>query len=398
MGAISDNIISIILTYKGHQVVRKGHPWLYDKAVERMNKQGNSGDIAILYDSKRQFAGIGLYDAHSPIVVRVLHSGKQIILDKEWLTGRISASIDKRAKLINDPQTTGYRLVNGENDALAGVVADIYDTTLVIKLDSTCWLPHLETLKDIFIALIKPERIVLRMSRTVKEFSDIPDGSVVFGNKISKPVTFFENGIKFYADPVEGQKTGFFLDQRDNRKLVGDMSEGLSVLNIFAYTGGFSLYAAQGGAKKVASLDISKPALDECVQNYELNGFTTPHEIICGDAFEEMERLSAEKRKFGMAIVDPPSFARKQPDVPGALKAYEKLNKLAVKLIEQNGILVAASCSARVSKDEFFTAVINAVKASGRRYSEIKRTAHAIDHPIGFPEGAYLKCIFIKMD
>jgi len=398
MNAISDNIISIILTYKGHQVVRKGHPWLYDKAVERANKQGNSGDIAILYDSKRKFAGIGLYDAHSPIVVRVLHSGKQIILDKEWLTGRISESINKRTKLLNDPQTTGYRLVNGENDELAGVVADIYDTTLVIKLDSTCWLPHLETLKDIFIALIKPERIVLRMSRSVKEFSDIPDGSVVFGNKISKPITFMENGIKFYADPAEGQKTGFFLDQRDNRKLVGDMSNGLSVLNIFAYTGGFTLYAAQGGAKSVASLDISKPALDECLKNYELNGFSTPHEIICGDAFDEMDRLSSEKRKFGMVIVDPPSFARKQTDVPGALKAYEKLNKLAVRLVEQNGILVAASCSARVSKEEFFTTVTNAVKASGRRYSEIKRTGHALDHPIGFPEGSYLKCIFIKLD
>lgn len=398
MGALSENIISVVLTYKGHMVVRKGHPWLYDQSIDRMNKKGNSGDIAILYDSKRKFVGIGLYDAHSPIVVRVLHSGKQIILDKEWLKGRIKESIAKRSILINDPNTTGYRLINGENDNVAGVVADIYDGTLVIKLDSTCWLPHLEKLKDIFIELIKPDRIILRMSRTVKEHSEIADGSIVYGSTISKPVTFLENGIKFYADPEHGQKTGFFLDQRNNRKLVGDMSAGISILNIFAYTGGFSLYAAKGGAEKVASLDISKPALDECEKNFELNGITTPHEIICGDAFEEMDRLITEKRKFGMVIVDPPSFARKQSDVQAALKAYEKLNKLAVRLIEKDGILTAASCSARVSADEFYETVLRAVKSSGRTYKEIKRTKHAPDHPIGFPEGAYLKCIFIKLD
>jgi len=398
MGAISDNTVSIILTNKGLSAVRKGHPWLYDQAVAKINKEAHSGDIAVLYDNKRKFAGIGLYDAHSPIVVRVLHSGKPITLDKQWLYDKISESIRNRSPLIDDSQTTGFRLLNGENDGLAGVVADIYDNTITLKLDSICWLPHINTLTDIFIQLLKPERIVLRMSRSVKEFSDIEDGSVIYGTKIIKPLTFTENGIKFYTDPVNGQKTGFFLDQRENRNLVGELSSGLHVLNVFAYTGGFTLYAMKGGAKSVSSLDISKPALEGCLDNLKLNEFKTHHEIICGDAFDEMKKLIKSGKKYGMVIVDPPSFARKQADVYGALKAYEKLNKLAVKLLEKNGILVAASCSARVAKDEFFSTILKAMRSSGRTYTEIKRTEHAIDHPIGFPEGAYLKCIFIKAD
>ncbi|ADD67809.1 putative RNA methylase [Denitrovibrio acetiphilus DSM 12809] len=398
MNPLSANTVSVILSSAGLKAVRRNHPWLYSKGIEKINRQGNSGDIAVLYDNKRKFAGIGLLDIHSPIMVRVLHSGKPITLSKEWLSEKISESIVRRASLINDSSTTGYRLVNGENDQLAGIVADIYENTLVIKLDSTCWLPHLDKLTNIFISLVHPERIVLRMSRSVKEFSEIADGTVIFGTKINQPITFTENNIQFYTDPAEGQKTGFFLDQRNNRLIAGKLSKGLNVLNVFAYTGGFSLYAAAGGAKSVASLDISKPALEACGDNFRLNGFRTPHRLICGDAFEEMEKLRKNGEKFGMVIVDPPSFARKQSDVNGAFKAYEKVNRIAVNLIEKGGILAAASCSARVSAEEFFNIVLKVCRASGRKFSELERTGHAIDHTAGFDEGSYLKCIFVRFD
>ncbi len=235
---------------------------------------------------------------------------------------------------------------------------DRYDNTLVIKIDSTCWLPHLQLLTDIISeAIAPPERIVLRLSRSVVRYSDKADGTVIYGKNIDEPVVFSENGILFYADPPEkgGQKTGFFLDQRDNRAEAGRLSRGKDVLNVFSYTGGFSLYAAKNGANSVTSLDISKPALDACVENFELNEIPCKHNIICGDAFQEMEKLIGAKQKFGVVIVDPPSFARKQSDIKTALKAYEKLNKLAVKLVDRGGILVSASCSARVTKEDFFS-------------------------------------------
>jgi len=398
MSAITNNTVSIVLSKSGLRAVRSGHPWLYDKGISKINREAESGDIAVLYDDKRKFAGLGLYDADSPIKVRVLHSGKPATIDKDFLKERIYSAIQKRAELINDKTTTGYRLISGENDQIPGIVLDRYEETLVLKPDSACWLKHLDILTEIIIELLNPERIVLRMSRSLKDICEIPDGSVIYGEELNSQIVFKENGILFYADPVNGQKTGFFLDQRENRAEVGNLSTGRNVLNVFAYTGGFSIYAARGGAQSVASLDISRPALEGCTDTFELNDEKTPHEIICGDAFEEMEKLISSGKKYGVVIVDPPSFARKQADVSGAVKAYTKLNTLAVKLVEKKGILVAASCSARVSSSDFFDAVTRAVRSSGRKYKELKRTGHAIDHPIGFPEGAYLKCIYIEMD
>lgn len=398
MKAITDKTVSVVLTPAGVKAVRSGHPWIYSKALSKINKKAHSGDIAVLYDNKRNFAGIGLYDASSPIAVRVLHTGKPETISKDFIKNLIYKAVTKRAELINDTSTTGYRILSGENDRVPGVVTDVYNENAVLKLDSACWLRHLDILKEIIIELLNPERIILRLSRSVKEFSDIADGSTIYGEELKSQVIFKENGILFYVDPVNGQKTGFFLDQRENRAEVRKLAENRTVLNVFSYTGGFSIYAAKGGAESVASLDISKPALEGCLETFEINDEKCPHKIICGDAFEEMEKLAEQKQKYGLVIVDPPSFARKQSDVPGALKAYEKINRAAVKLISKNGILVAASCSARVSSDDFFDAVIRSLKASGRKYSVIKKTFHAADHPIGFPEGAYLKCIYIQLD
>lgn len=398
MNAISGNTISIVLSPAGVRAVRSGHPWLYSAGITRQNRDGKSGDIAVLYDSKRKFTGLGLYDADSPIKVRVLHhGGKPVALSREWLLEKISECAERRSEILADGRTTGCRLIHGENDGLAGLVLDRYEDTYVLKTDSACWLPHIKLLTNILKELFTPERIVLRMSRTVKEHSDTEDGAVIYGKKLKAPVTFSENGILFYADPAHGQKTGFFLDQRDNRAKAGALSGGQDVLNVFSYTGGFSLYAAKNGSKSVASLDLSRPALDECEANFKQNGFRCPHRMICGDAFEEMDKLKQKGEKFGLVIVDPPSFARKQQDVPGALKAYEKLNGLAVRLIKKDGVLAAASCSARVSPEDFFSSVIKAVKNSGRRFTELERTGHAHDHPVGFPEGSYLKCIFLRI-
>ena len=397
--------ISVRLAAPVVRAVKKGHPWIFDKGILTQNKAARPGDMAILYDQKRKFVGIGLFDPESPIIIRVLHHGKPVTLDTEWVKEKLRNIFQVRTELINDPETTGYRLVSGENDGLPGLVVDRYDDTLVFKLDTIAWMPHLDQLVSLFRDLIHPERIVLRINRTVAAAPSCPDNlkqaCVIYGPELVGPVIFLENGLKFEAEPIIGQKTGFFLDQRDNRARVGKLSQGQSVLNVFSYTGGFSLYAASNGAKSVTSLDLSKPALEAALNNFQLNKHLpniadTPHVLMCDDAFDALRKLADDGKKYDMVILDPPSFARKQGDIPGALKAYERLVKRGLNVLEKGGVLVSASCSSRIPADDFFKTVTRTAAMAGRPLKIIEKTTHAIDHPIGFPEGAYLKCIFGK--
>jgi len=405
MSLLSTNNISVQLTAPVVRTVKKGHPWIFDKGIHKQNKPGTPGDLAILYDQKRNFVGIGLFDPLSPIKIRVLHRGKPATLDTEWLKSKIQQIFYVRKELINDPMTTGYRLVSGENDGMPGLVVDRYSDTLVFKLDTVAWMPHLDQLKSVFCSLLEPERIVLRISRTVATAPTCPDhlkkASVIFGPPLDGPVIFLENGLKFEAEPIIGQKTGFFLDQRDNRVRVGELSRGKNVLNVFSYTGGFSLYAASNAAKSVTSLDLSQPAIDASVRNFTLNLHNpniakTQHLLLCDDAFDAMRKLANERKKYDVVILDPPSFAKKQADIPEALIAYGRLVKLGLKVLKKGGVLVSASCSARVPAETFFNTVIRTAEAVKSPLQVLEKTTHAVDHPIGFLEGAYLKCIFAK--
>jgi 23S rRNA (cytosine1962-C5)-methyltransferase len=379
--------VALRLTPAGLRAVRSGHPWLFESGIAKAPDSAPEGALAVLFDAKRRFVGIGLYDPNSPIRVRVLHQGSQLRIDANWLRAHIRAIIARRAVFANDPQTTGYRLIHGENDGLPGIVVDRYADTAVLKLDCATWLPHLSLLAD----AIPGERLVLRLSRSID--SD-RNGDILRGPPFEGPLLFHENGVAFEADPIAGQKTGFFLDQRDNRARVGELARGLDVLNVFAYTGGFSLYAARGGAGSVTSQDISKPALAAAERNFALNpDLRTSHRCVSGDAFDVLADFAGAGRRFGMVILDPPSFARRQKEIPRALKAYRRLARLGFANLAKGGILVAASCSARVAADDFFDAV-----HSAGRLREIARTSHAADHPIGFPEGAYLKCLFARAD
>ncbi len=403
MSFFSTENISVKLAAPVVRAVKKGHPWIFDKGILKQNKAAQPGDLAILYDQKRKFVGIGLFDPESPIRIRVLHHGKPLVLDTEWVKEKLGNIFQVRAELINDPETTGYRLVSGENDGLPGLVVDRYDDTLVFKLDTVAWMPHLDQLVSIFQDLVQPERIVLRINRTVAVAPSCPgnlkEACVIYGPALIGPVIFLENGLKFEAEPIIGQKTGFFLDQRDNRARVGKLSRGQNVLNVFSYTGGFSLYAASNGAESVTSLDLSRPALDAALNNFQLNMHHpniagTPHLLLCDDAFDALRKLAEDGKKYDMVILDPPSFAKKRVDVPGALKAYERLVKRGLNVLEKGGVLVSASCSSRIPAETFFDTVTRTAAMIGRPLQVIEKTTHAADHPIGFPEGAYLKCIF----
>jgi 23S rRNA (cytosine1962-C5)-methyltransferase len=393
--------VAVHLTPAGLRAVRAGHPWLFDSGISREPDAGDAGSLAVLFDTARKFAGIGLYDPGAPIRVRVLHAGEQLTIDDAWLRQRLSESIERRRELADDPSTDGYRLIHGENDGLPGIVVDRYAGTLVLKLDTAAWLPHVDLLRGLLVDTTGCDNMVLRLSRHITPESGPVNGDVLHGDNPGS-IIFSENNIRFEADPVAGQKTGFFLDQRDNRAKVEQLASGHDVLNVFAYTGAFSLYAMRGGARSVISLDISKPALAACQRNIALNQHdpkiaAARHETLAADAFDALAEFADSGRRFGMVILDPPSFARRQRDVDGAVAAYRRVARLGTRLLANNGILVAASCSARVTSETFFDTVNGVVKAENRRLIELQRTAHALDHPIGFPEGAYLKCVFGKV-
>jgi 23S rRNA (cytosine1962-C5)-methyltransferase len=274
----------------------------------------------------------------------------------------------------------------------------------VVKLYTAAWLPMLGQITSMIRDRLPSGQIVLRLSRNLQSaaatFSEPKrDGDILSGMLPSETVIFSENGIRFEANVVRGQKTGFFLDQRENRREVENLAGGRDALNAFSFSGGFSLYAARGGAKSVTDVDISAHALAAAERNFKLNlagGKIAQcrHERVQADAFEWL--AGGQSRKFGLIILDPPSLAKREAERAGAIRAYARLAENGTRHLAGDGILVACSCSAHVSAEEFFGAVRQAAMNSGRRFAEIKTTRHAPDHPATFKEAEYLKGIFLK--
>ena len=393
---ISKKRIALRVTSAAERAIRSGHPWVFENAIVHQSHQGKSGDLAVIFDKKRHFLAIGLYDPDSMIRVRILRALKPATVDKHFFAEKLDSAHQRRAPLRDSDHTNGYPLLHGENDGMPGLVIDRYAETAVIKLYTPTWIPHLSAILDVLEEDFPAKRIVLRLSDRLKESNHgLHDGMFLLGEKPKSPITFQENGLKFEVDPLRGQKTGFFLDQRENRARVEKLAKGKSVLNVFSYTGGFSVYAARGGAKQIVSLDASKPAIKAARKNFSLNFKETHlHEGIVGDAFEIMAQMKKEGRLFKMVVIDPPSFAHKQSQTDGAIKAYKKLTRLGLGILAANGILVQASCSSRVDSDLFFNSINIAAHQAGRMLKEIERSNHALDHPIEFPEGEYLKCLF----
>jgi 23S rRNA (cytosine1962-C5)-methyltransferase len=382
--------------------LRSGHPWLFASSVREQNRAGFRGELAVIFDRKDQFLAIGLFDPDSPLRVRILHSGKPEKIEANWWKNRLANTIEKRTKFF-DADTNGFRCINGESDGWPGLVLDRYDKTFVLKIYTAAWLPRLNELVSLFSEIPPCERIVLRMSRNIQQIArnefQVSDGQILFGKTVSGAVVFRENGLSFEADVLRGQKTGFFLDQRENRSRVENFSRGREVLNAFSFSGGFSLYAARGGARSVTDLDISAHALESATRNFALNMENAAvknciHHFIQADAFEWL--AANVDRQFDLVVLDPPSLAKRESERAGAIAAYRKLARNGIAHLRKGGVLVAASCSAHVSAKEFFESVRTAARDSGRRFSELETSGHAPDHPATFPEAHYLKCIYLQ--
>jgi 23S rRNA (cytosine1962-C5)-methyltransferase len=399
----SDKRLAVRTTKDALRQIRGGSPWLYDGSITSESHDGAPGDLAVVFDHDRKFAAIGLYDPDSPIRVKVLHSGSPRPIDDEFWRERLATAAERRSALADEPGTDAYRLVHGENDGLPGLVVDRYADTLVVKLYTAAWFAHLRPVLGALEAVQPHERVVLRLGRSVQtgETFGLSDGDVLVGPPVDGPIRFLERDLVLEADVVHGQKTGHFLDQRDNRALVRSMAAGAAVLDVFASTGGFSVSAAAGGATSVHLVDQSEPALETARRNLAHNR-DRPEVRNCsvhttaGDAFDVLADLATRDEQYDLVIVDPPSFASNQGAVERALAAYGRLTRLALAVTERGGTLVQASCSSRVTTDDFVRAVLDAAASAKRDVHEIRRTGHAVDHPIGFEYGAYLKAIYLR--
>lgn len=397
---IATQRLAIHLKPAAERMLRKGHPWVFEGSINKQSKEGQAGDLAIVFDKKKnKFLAIGLYDPHSPIRIKILQHHQSATINEDWFKQKIEAAYHKRAPLLAT-DTNSYRLIHGENDGLPSLIADVYDHVLVIKLYALIWLPYLKVVADLLQKTSRCSTVVLRLNRNTQQQNEalhgLKDGQILSGTLEEPVIIFKEHGIRFSANVIAGHKTGYFLDHRLNRKRVGEYAKGKKVLDVFSYAGGFSVHALAGGAKEVWSLDISAQALEMAKQNALLNTEHPQHHLVAKDAFLALQEFKEAGKTFDIVVVDPPSFAKQASEVDGAIHSYTRLCRLAVPLVAKGGLLLMASCSSRVAADVFFETIETELDNSNRKYRCIDKTFHDVDHPIGFKEGAYLKCAYYQ--
>ena len=392
--------LAVKLISQGERSVIKGHPWIFSNSIVKVNKEGRAGDICIIFSkNKNKVIGVGLFDPNSPIRIKMIHHGGGADVNSEFFLQKVKTAFDKRSTLL-ESNTNSYRLLFGENDGFPGLIADVYSNVLVVKLYSEIWWPFLGIIIEHLISISQSVTVVLRLSRKLQERTtlEVYDGQILYGDLENEVVQFIEHGVNFSANVIKGHKTGYFLDHRHNRKQVGELSHGKTVLDVFSYAGGFTVHALANGAEEVTSVDISGQALEMAKSNALLNNFTGIHKTLEGDAFEILKTLIKRKKTFDVVVIDPPSFAKQQTEIVMAKKKYRQLAKLGVRLCSKGGMLVLASCSSRIATQAFFDINKQVLIESGRPFETFLKTQHDSDHPIGFPEGAYLKCGFYSLD
>jgi len=371
------------------------HPWVFSGAVQKIDPC-QPGDLVRVYGADKRFYGVGFVNRDSQILVRMI-AFEDTAVDAGFFGRRISEALALRAHLLK-PGTDAYRLVNAEGDFLPGLTIDRYADTLVLQVHSAGMDRHKQEIVSALQQLLEPRAIYERSDAETRQREGLaPAEGILAGDAPADRVMITENGHRFGVDVRRGQKTGFFLDQRENRERVGQMAAGRRVLNTFCYTGGFSVYAAKGGAKQVISVDVSREALEQGCDNYSENGLEVREgEWVKADVFDYLRQSAGE---YDLIVLDPPAFCKRREDVPDACRGYKDINLQALRKCAPGAIVHTYSCSSHMTTDLFRKVVFGAAKDSGRQVRVIAETAHPADHPVSLyhPEGSYLKGLVLHV-
>ncbi|WP_338791571.1 class I SAM-dependent rRNA methyltransferase [Bernardetia sp. MNP-M8] len=413
----------LLLKKNREKSILNQHPWIFSGAVQKMPKAQN-GEIIAVQDASGRILGYGFFDTNSQITCRIFEFTRfhdkevEFVADEAYFHQKIRNAYNLREKYLINSSTNAYRLLHAEGDFFSGVIVDIYDNIASVQL----LIKGTQRIAEYIFSGIRAigiEHIYLHIKESTRNIEGFGDekNEIQQGWQLEEgqtesdipviPVQILENNLKFKVDVVDGQKTGFFIDQRENRELVKQYSKNKSVLNCFGYTGGFSVYAIDGGAKKVVSVDISKEATQEANQNVALNfnslmRANKNHEAIAQDCFEYLKGLDAsnEEEQFDIIILDPPAFAKNKRSLPKATRGYINLNELGFKKVKSGGLVFTFSCSGSVSKDLFRKVVFTAAAEAGRKVRIVHQLTQPLDHPINIyhPEGEYLKGLVLQVE
>lgn len=378
------------------------HPWIFSGAIDSIKDINTNGETVEIFSGDGKFLGYGSYSLHSQISVRVLSFNPEDQIDKDFIQKKIETAAQFRTQIINLETTNAYRVINAESDSLPGLVVDKYGDFLVCQfLSAGAEFWKKETIEILF-NIFNPTGIFERSDVEVREKEGLQQfKGILFGKDPEELIEIIENGNKFFVDINLGHKTGFYLDQRDNRKLLETFSSESEILNCFSYTGGFSVYAIKAGASKVVNLDSSLEALSLAETNLTLNGIaSSKYENVQDDVFKYLRKLRDTNKQFDVIILDPPKFAESVSQIEKASRGYKDINLLALKLLKKNGVLFTFSCSGHIVPELFNKIIADAATDAGREVHILKYLTQSPDHAMltSFPEGLYLKGLVCKVN
>jgi 23S rRNA (cytosine1962-C5)-methyltransferase len=380
----------VILKKKEHIDIVRGFPWIYDNEIARVEGDFSPGDIVDIYDVTNTFLGRGYINPKSKITVRIL-TRKEEDIDKSFFFKRILQAWEYRKRLVD---TRSCRVVFGEADMIPGLIVDKFEDILVIQTLALGIDRFKDTIVEVLDEILQPRGIYERNDVPVREVEGLPQKKSFLKGVFDTKVEIEENGLRIIVDVENGQKTGYFLDQRENRNALKGIVEGAEVLDTFCYTGSFALHAVKFGASKVIAIDSSVQALELARKNAELNEFDKRIEFIEGNAFDILREFYKDGRTFDVIILDPPAFAKSQRHIEGAVRGYKEINLRAIKMIREGGFLVTCSCSQHITP-EIFQQIIDSARIDANRMLRlVEFRTQAKDHPIllSYPESLYLKC------
>ncbi len=386
---------SVKLKSSRDKIIHNKHPWIFSGAVDSISGNPSNGETVEILRSNGEIVGRGSYSSNSQIRVRVLSFNPDEKIDEDFLRKKIINSISQKLQLIDSENTNAFRIINAESDGLPGVIVDKYNDHLVCQFLSAGSEYLKKEIVKILAEEIKPNGIYERSDVDVREKEKLePSKGLLFGTEPDDLIEIKENGIKFLVDIKEGHKTGFYLDQSENRKIFSDFVKDKNVLNCFSYTGGFSVYALKAGASRVTNVETSESANDLALKNIMLNNLDVNKiEFINEDVFKVLRKFRDEGKSFDVIVLDPPKFAESVSQIQKAGKGYKDINLLAIKLLNPGGVLFTFSCSGHITPELFQKIVAGAAIDSGRNVKIIKQLSQSPDHPVAlnFPEGHYLK-------